>query len=138
MPIKAENRARYPKEWTSISAEVRERAGWLCEECGVRGGAWGYRDEDGRFHECSRDGFGRDYGRPPFWFGARRIIEIVITVAHLDHQPENCDPSNLRAWCQRCHLRYDAKHHAANAAATRRAAMATPDLLEARAGRGEG
>ncbi|NET35453.1 MAG: hypothetical protein F6K19_26090, partial [Cyanothece sp. SIO1E1] len=33
----------------------------------------------------------------------------VLTVAHLDHQPANCDPDNLRAWCSVCHLRYDAK-----------------------------
>ena len=33
---------------------------------------------------------------------------IVLTVAHLDHTPENCDDENLRAMCQRCHLAYDA------------------------------
>ena len=37
---------------------------------------------------------------------------VVLTVAHLDHTPENCDPSNLRALCQRCHNKYDAKHRA--------------------------
>lgn len=37
---------------------------------------------------------------------------VVLTIAHLDHTPENCDPSNLRALCQQCHNRYDAKHRA--------------------------
>ena len=26
--------------------------------------------------------------------------------------PKNCDPENLRALCQKCHNRYDAKHRA--------------------------
>ena len=46
--------------------------------------------------------------------------KVVLTVAHLDHTPENCDPGNLLAMCQPCHLRYDAQHHAATARATRR------------------
>jgi len=44
---------------------------------------------------------------------------VVLTVAHLDHNPANCDPENLRAMCQRCHLAYDAEHHRRNAARTR-------------------
>lgn len=31
MPIRPENRARYPKDWKAISLEVREAAGWRCE-----------------------------------------------------------------------------------------------------------
>jgi hypothetical protein len=30
-----------------------------------------------------------------------------LTVAHLDHRPENCQDDNLRAWCFPCHARYD-------------------------------
>ena len=56
-------------------------------------------------------------------------LVIVLTVAHLDHQPENCDPSNLRAWCQRHHLAYDHDHHRANAQATRRARARTLELF---------
>ena len=39
---------------------------------------------------------------------------------HLGHDPMDCSEDNLRALCQRCHLRYDARQHAANAARTRR------------------
>lgn len=51
---------------------------------------------------------------------------VVLTVAHLDHDPSHNDgmedgspfkpveESNLRAWCQRCHNRYDAAFRAAN------------------------
>ena len=48
-----------------------------------------------------------------------RAIVIVLTVAHLDHNPANNDPSNLAALCQRCHLRHDAAQHAASARHTR-------------------
>jgi hypothetical protein len=59
-----------------------------------------------------------------------RIIRIILTVGHVDHHPEHNQRSNLRAWCQRCHLRHDALHHRRNAHATRRAQMATGDLFQ--------
>jgi hypothetical protein len=31
----------------------------------------------------------------------------MLTVAHLDHKPQNCDRSNLQALCSPCHCRYD-------------------------------
>lgn len=37
---------------------------------------------------------------------------VVLTTAHLDHNIQNNKFSNLKAWCQRCHLVYDANHHA--------------------------
>ena len=54
---------------------------------------------------------------------------VVLTVAHLDHTPENCEPANLRAMCQRCHLTYDAKHHAQTSYRTRKAAVRTEDMF---------
>ena len=48
---------------------------------------------------------------------------------HFDEYPENCADENLRAWCQRHHLRYDAKHHAETAYATRRARANTHELF---------
>lgn len=58
-----------------------------------------------------------------------KLIVIVLTVAHLNHTPEDCDEANLRAWCQRHHLIYDAKHHASTAYATRRARANTLELF---------
>lgn len=107
MPIKAENRARYPKNWRAIVAEIRERSGNRCE------GSPAYPD-------CRAEN-----GQPHPVTGSR----VVLTTAHLDHQPENCDPANLRHMCQRCHLTYDAAHHARNAAETRRARKASGDLF---------
>ena len=36
--------------------------------------------------------------------------KVILTVAHLDHDINNNSFFNLMALCQRCHLRYDAKH----------------------------
>ncbi|MCZ0985370.1 hypothetical protein [Streptomyces diastatochromogenes] len=46
-----------------------------------------------------------------------------MTTAHLDHAPENCDPTNLKAMCQGCHLHYDQDHHARTRAEARRTAL---------------
>ena len=103
---KAERLARYPVDWKRISKTIRMRAGERCEcegECGL------HRDHPGprRCEELN--------GRPAKWARGK----VVLTVAHLNHLPEDCRAENLKAMCQRCHLRYDAKHHSANAKATR-------------------
>lgn len=114
MPIRASERARYPADWKAISAAARERAGNCCEGSPL-------------YPDCRAAN-----GRPHPVTGSR----VVLTTAHLDHQPENCDPSNLRAWCQRCHLAYDAAHHARNRAETRRSRRAVADLFTGEASRG--
>ncbi|MFD7616608.1 hypothetical protein [Streptomyces sp. NPDC059802] len=108
MPIRPENRARYPKDWPEISAGIRfGRANRRCECLG----------------ECGRD---THAGRCPNMHGGLAYgtgSQVILTVAHLDHTPENCAPENLRAMCQGCHLHYDRDHHRETAAATRRAAI---------------
>lgn len=142
MPIRLEERARYPKDWPAISAAARERARHECEWCGVRNYAIGGRDHDGAFLPAQPLGEnigGLEWPKPgeDGWCSAPgreakrlRLVRIVLTVAHLDHVPENCAPENLKALCQRCHLRYDAEHHRKNSHATRRKAKAVGDLLE--------
>ena len=67
-----------------------------------------------------------------YWHWTRQfILWSVLTVAHLNHEPEDCRPENLAAMCQRHHLAYDAKHHKQTAYATRRRATMTPDLFDA-------
>ena len=92
MPIKKENKSRYPSNWKQIRMEILDRAGNKCEFCGIEN------------HTINERG-----------------SKVVLTIAHLDNIPEHCEPSNLRALCQKCHLSYDAKFHAANARATREA-----------------
>ena len=44
------------------------------------------------------------------WNEIYQLRIVVLTVAHLDHIPENCDDDNLKAMCQRCHNNYDISH----------------------------
>lgn len=95
-PIRAENRRRYPGNWAAISRHIRHvRAEDRCEchgECGLHRG-----------RRCQER-----HGKPAAWAKGK----VILTVAHLDHIPEHCGESNLRAMCQRCHLLYDQEHHA--------------------------
>ena len=45
--------------------------------------------------------------------------KVVLTIAHMDHVSGNDEAENLKALCQRCHLKHDEKQHAENAAETR-------------------
>ena len=75
----------YHPKWRLISRLIRfKRAKNKCEWCGA---------ENYKPHPVT---------------GSR----VVLTVAHLDHNKHNNRFSNLAALCQRCHLKYDAKHHA--------------------------
>ena len=147
MPIRPENRGRYPKDWPQIAANIRARAGDVCEACGVPNGkfirravsekgvpVWrlssdpaycnGYSAADGtEVPDTMEDECG--YGRS---------VRVVLTVAHLDHQPENCDPDNLRAWCQRCHNAYDAPMRRAGIKSRARAERAVSDMFAAEGG----
>lgn len=104
MPIRPENKELYPPNWPEISKSIKERAGWRCEckgECGRDG--------------C-RGGCPNVHGKPAYGTGST----VVLTTAHLNHQPWDCRPENLRAFCNGCHLHYDRDHHAE----TRRATLA--------------
>lgn len=113
MPIRPENRARYPKNWDAISKTAKDTAGW---RCACRG-------------ECGR---GTHTGRCPNVHGGAAYgtgSKVVLTTAHLDHTPENCAPDNLVPMCQGCHLHYDRHHHAETRARTRAAALAESGQL---------
>lgn len=129
MPIKPENRARYPKNWREVSLAIRERAGWRCECEGECGRAHYVPDA---VVNMVRDGLTPDTrcGAEQQWPHPVTGSTVVLTVAHLDHQPEHCAPENLKAMCQRCHLAYDREHHGQTAAATRRQGKAAGDLFE--------
>lgn len=78
------DRKRYPTDWERIAFEVKEKAGWKCQQCGA---------------QCRKPG-------EPFDTHKR-----TLTVHHIDHVPENCEADNLIALCPKCHLRADAEHH---------------------------
>lgn len=144
MPIRIEDRDRYPDDWPQISHRIKERAGWACEKCRVPNGEVIRRGvtEDGqavwRYASDSSymDGYCAETGEEVPDTGEDTVgwgnpVKVVLTVAHLDHMPENCDPQNLRAWCQRCHNRYDAPMRRAGIKARQKAACADADMFPA-------
>lgn len=96
-------RDRYPDDWDAIALAIKEACDWRCQDCGM---------------QCRRPGEAFDTHRR------------TMSVAHLDHNPTNCDVSNLRGWCSACHLRYDAPMHAQHAAETRRRRVIERGQLE--------
>lgn len=139
MPIRPENKDRYPKDWPQISKRIRDAAGNKCEKCNAPNGEMILRfsSEDYGFAAVYADNtgevFSAETGEKVGWEHAPDIegkwVKVVLTVAHLDHQPENCADENLRAWCQRCHNRYDMQMRKAGIAQRARRAFADGDLF---------
>ena len=101
------HRERYADDWEEISSAIRQRSRGRCEctgECGLH-----------RTHPGPRRCEERQ-GEPARWARGK----VVLTVAHLNHDTSDNSPGNLKAMCQKCHLRLDGPQHRANAAITRR------------------
>lgn len=108
-PIRPENKHRYPADWSGISLHIRfERAKGQCE-CDGRCGRGTHKGRCPNTHNLPAYGTGK---------------RVILTVAHLDHTPENCEDENLCAFCQACHLSYDRDHHKETAQQSRAAALA--------------
>ena len=128
MPIKPENKARYPKDWKDVRHRILQRANWRCEHqgCRARHGVTGYWRK-GLFHRLPDVLWDAGYTAGDMVAcenGEKlKVIKIVLTIAHLDHTPENNGEAgyrpNLKAWCQYHHLAYDRAHHLANGRKTR-------------------
>lgn len=81
MPIRPENKARYPKDWKLRRRFVLMRARNKCEWCGAV-----------------------NYEPHPVT-GSK----VVLTTAHVfDDRPEAASLLNLAALCQKCHNAHDA------------------------------
>lgn len=112
---------KYHPDWKKlIRPAILNRANNCCEQCGVKNYEYGYRDADGKWYEAQMimdalDNTGYDYFSHELSNcyhkngELTRCIKIILTIAHLDHNPDNNEYSNLKALCQRCHLRYDVK-----------------------------
>lgn len=135
MPIKPENKHRYPDNWDEIREAILKRADNRCEFCGLENYAQGHRDKTGEWYSLERIEALKAEGRDPFescgplcFTVCKKRVKIVLTIAHLDHTPENNDPANLRALCQRCHNRYDQPNRVLNRKKTASAGIQTLDL----------
>lgn len=116
-PIEYKN---YPVNWKSeIVPAVLERAKNCCECCGLENHSTVFsvkffiKDDSGR------------YGLRAIWFRnindairecgedkhRMKEVKVVLTISHTDHDENNHDVQldRLKALCQICHLRFDAK-----------------------------
>ncbi len=126
MPIKPENRHRYPPDWDDIRVRVLSRAGYRCEWPGCMArhhasGVWRLGVFHQVVHPSAPDEFNYDLA-DSINDNGEHVTRIVLTIAHLDHAPENCDDD-------RHHLAYDQQHHITSAYMTRKARANTPDLF---------
>lgn len=88
MPIREENRHHYKGEaWKAVREAMLARSGNCCEGSPLFPDC---RAANGQPHPVTHS-------------------KVVLTIAHMDHNPANNDPANLRAWCQKCHNQHDAK-----------------------------
>lgn len=112
MPIRPENKARYPLNWkTEVVPRIRARSGNRCECTGQCGRIHNRRQElvpGEAAPRCERVNGQLIHGANTPTGHSR----IVLTVMHLNHQPEDCRDDNLLHGCQGCHNRYDAPERA--------------------------
>lgn len=130
-PIRASERDRYPDDWPDIRARILARADGRCEFLCADGRRCNAPDRELIFRRRAnleewRTPNGSDCGEADQDY---RGVVVVLTVAHLNHQPEDCRDENLKAGCQLHHLRHDAQHHRRNAAFTRRARKSNGELF---------
>lgn len=115
------NRADYPPNWDEISLRIRkERAGDKCETCGAINGEWRVVEPKGREFYTDDECYAivcKEAGD--------RVTQIVLTVAHIGapkpdgspgdkHDKMDVREENLKAECQRCHLKRDLNDHITN------------------------
>lgn len=120
MPIRESEKSKYPprEEWAAIRERILRRARDKCERCAVENHSdrWAVRK------------FRANKGAEALPYK----VTVVLTIAHLDHDPTNNADENLAALCQRCHLRHDRGQHKWNAARTRarKAGQAEMEFLQ--------
>mgnify|MGYP001615843548 FL=1 len=96
---------QYPKNWkTEIRPFILKRANNCCEKCFVKNYSYGWRDAEGNFNLATEKEIESGISD-----NDKKIIKIVLTISHLDHDESNHEVKmdRLEALCQRCHLKYD-------------------------------
>lgn len=88
------------------------RAGGRCEACGRPYGQVIVCHDAGTWYDAKawhwRSGRGRLLRRPPGLeaLASARLTVPILTACHRKHDTSRTGPSDLAAWCQRCHLEH--------------------------------
>jgi len=126
MPIK--DWSKYPPNWkTEIRPAILQRAENKCEFCNVENGLVierGYLNDIEVYQDCIKNegaiyrADNSEYITSDYLGSidkpSGKLITVVLTIAHLDHDTNNNKYSNLKALCQKCHNRHDIPFRKAN------------------------
>lgn len=102
MPI---DYTKYPQNWLhEIRPRIMKRANDRCEKCGLKHNQLVYSVLIGKTRRWVTNASPSEMSQ-----SSTKVVRVIITIAHLDHDPHNRDVSDdrLRAFCQKCHLDYD-------------------------------
>lgn len=114
----------YHPNWKKvIRPAILDRAKNCCEQCKVKNysliirgeycGIEVYQDDDGNIYNAETgEGVGSDYLGEVH--PTNTFIKVVLTIAHMNHNINDNDYSNLKALCQQCHNRHDVGHRKEN------------------------
>jgi len=128
MPINPELKHLYPPDWKAISLRIRfERAGGKCERCEAPHGWFRRADEPDLFFDSLEEAV---LYSDNVHEDDTSISRVVLTTAHLNHDPSDNREENLAALCQRCHLAHDLKHHLQSRRINREKASGQQRLFE--------
>jgi hypothetical protein len=95
----------YHPDWKDIiRPAILKRDGYKCSHCGIKHKARVYKDSTGKYVEC--DEFMEQWAKST----GRKVFTLFLQIAHLDHNKQNNEPSNLKALCPIHHARFDSEH----------------------------
>ncbi len=100
-------RSLYPKNWDEIARRIKQSANWHCQQCNKPC----LLPKEDFLNFLIRCQFTVGEAIAAFLDGEtlnpNKDVRFVLTTAHLNHQPEDCRRSNLKALCAPCHCRMD-------------------------------
>lgn len=100
------DRKLYPPDWKAIAYRIKTEVNWCCESCGRACLQPGESSAAFTQRICTTDNPDTCPAVAEFRAYPRRFL---LTVAHLNHVPADCERDNLKALCAPCHCRYDLK-----------------------------
>ena len=105
------DRRLYPENWDELALQIKTEANWCCTECGrpCRQPGESLDEAIARIERSNHPKVSELWDVVEDAEPVARLGRFKLTVAHLDHEPGNCDLNNLKALCAPCHGTYDLK-----------------------------
>ncbi len=95
----------YHPDWKDIiRPSILKRDNYRCAHCQIKHKSRVYKDTTGKYVEC--DSFMEQWAVNTH----RKVFTLYLQVAHLDHNKQNNEPSNLLSLCPVHHARLDTEH----------------------------